>query len=426
MKNGLKLSTFKDNFPYRMSRLGLLPATPVPGINKILNNLKETVFHREVKFCNDSDYSDVLVAIIKMGGNVSIKDVNSKKPLEYITSQEKLNDVLNNLNKTLNNYNKDNNIIGLRLQRAKIELSKDNDREIATNEYILRLQKCMNTLLNGNIKKFNDNIPLFKQFLIEENDEDLQNKVHNVIVDFFKQDNSEDFEDKLNNFINNTNTPKLQPLFIALLDVGYTKATSQEIQLDYLKKLAVNYYPNNDLKQQIVDKFNYQKEHITNSNIETLNNIEKIITHKKLYNVKEHVEPLWKDDSSSVSPKKYVPKVKTKTKSNVPKAKNIIPKKDAKEQTVVANEVLGTEKFSKNIKKLSPEVQDGIQKAIDALNSGDTSGLNAHRLTGNRAGQLAIDVKNTGGGRGKGRLIYTEDKKNNTIKIEEFLSKHDY
>jgi hypothetical protein len=40
------------------------------------------------------------------------------------------------------------------------------------------------------------------------------------------------------------------------------------------------------------------------------------------------------------------------------------------------------------------------------LKSGDTRGLNEHPLTGNRAGQWAVDIKGTGRGRGAGRVIF--------------------
>ena len=57
-------------------------------------------------------------------------------------------------------------------------------------------------------------------------------------------------------------------------------------------------------------------------------------------------------------------------------------------------------------KKLSPEARKGYEKAIEALRSGDTRGLNDHSLSGNRHGQRAIDIKGTGKGRGAGRIIY--------------------
>ncbi len=61
----------------------------------------------------------------------------------------------------------------------------------------------------------------------------------------------------------------------------------------------------------------------------------------------------------------------------------------------------------------------------EILKSGDTRGLNEHPLTGNRKGQWAIDSKETGRGRGAGRVIF-EKNNDESIDIIEFLLNHDY
>lgn len=76
-------------------------------------------------------------------------------------------------------------------------------------------------------------------------------------------------------------------------------------------------------------------------------------------------------------------------------------------------------------KKLSPEARKGYEKAIEALESGDTRGLNDHPLSGNRSGQRAIDIKGTGKGRGAGRIIY-EYGDADDINIIEILTDHKY
>ena len=76
-------------------------------------------------------------------------------------------------------------------------------------------------------------------------------------------------------------------------------------------------------------------------------------------------------------------------------------------------------------KKLSPEARKGYEKAIEALRSGDTRGLNDHSLSGNRHGQRAIDIKGTGKGRGAGRIIY-EYGDADEINIIEILTDHKY
>ena len=91
----------------------------------------------------------------------------------------------------------------------------------------------------------------------------------------------------------------------------------------------------------------------------------------------------------------------------------------------------GTKKVNtpKNVerqaKKLSPEAKKGYEKAIKALESGDTRGLNDHPLSGNRSGQRAIDIKGTGKGRGAGRIIY-EFGEDGEINIIEILTDHKY
>ena len=76
-------------------------------------------------------------------------------------------------------------------------------------------------------------------------------------------------------------------------------------------------------------------------------------------------------------------------------------------------------------KKLSPEARKGYEKAIEALRSGDTRGLNDHSLSGNRRGQRAIDIKGIGKGRGAGRIIY-EYGDADEINIIEILTDHKY
>ena len=76
-------------------------------------------------------------------------------------------------------------------------------------------------------------------------------------------------------------------------------------------------------------------------------------------------------------------------------------------------------------KKLTPEAQKGFNKAIEALKSGDTRGLNEHSLSGNRGGQWAVDIKGTGRGRGAGRIIFEKSKDGN-INIIEIFTDHKY
>ncbi|WP_010503351.1 polymorphic toxin-type HINT domain-containing protein [Paenibacillus elgii] len=76
-------------------------------------------------------------------------------------------------------------------------------------------------------------------------------------------------------------------------------------------------------------------------------------------------------------------------------------------------------------KKLSPEAKKGYDNAIEALQKGDTRGLNEHALSGDRKGQWAVDIKGTGRGRGAGRIIYTKDS-DGTINVIEVLTDHKY
>ena len=79
----------------------------------------------------------------------------------------------------------------------------------------------------------------------------------------------------------------------------------------------------------------------------------------------------------------------------------------------------------RQLKRLSPEAKKGYDKAVTALKSGDTRGLNDHPLRGNRSGQRAIDIKGTGKGRGAGRIVYKYGE-NGEIDIIEILMDHDY
>ena len=89
-------------------------------------------------------------------------------------------------------------------------------------------------------------------------------------------------------------------------------------------------------------------------------------------------------------------------------------------------EVIVSKAAARIAKKLSPEAKNGYDKAIAALKKGDPRGLHEHALSGSRKGQFALDIKGTGGGgRGKGRIIYTKDSKG-TITIIEILTDHGY
>ena len=79
-------------------------------------------------------------------------------------------------------------------------------------------------------------------------------------------------------------------------------------------------------------------------------------------------------------------------------------KSDGGDSDNSSKKVNETNSAERQAKKLSPEARRGYDKAIEALETGDTRGLNAHPLSGNRSGQYAIDIKGTGRCRGKGRI----------------------
>ncbi len=87
--------------------------------------------------------------------------------------------------------------------------------------------------------------------------------------------------------------------------------------------------------------------------------------------------------------------------------------------------IIQSKGVKRKAKKLSPEAKKGYEKAIKALENGDTRGLNDHALSNNRSGQRAIDIKGTGRGRGAGRIIY-ELGKNGEVNIIDILTDHRY
>lgn len=102
-------------------------------------------------------------------------------------------------------------------------------------------------------------------------------------------------------------------------------------------------------------------------------------------------------------------------------SKNTSPKSEK----INHREVKISKSVDREAKKLSPEAKKGYNKAIEALKTGDTRGLNDHPLSGNRSGQRAIDIKGTGKGRGAGRIIY-EYGENGEINVIEILTDHKY
>ncbi|MDF2548763.1 MAG: hypothetical protein K0R93_3661 [Anaerosolibacter sp.] len=87
--------------------------------------------------------------------------------------------------------------------------------------------------------------------------------------------------------------------------------------------------------------------------------------------------------------------------------------------------VIIPKEVERQAKKLSPEAKKGLEKALEALETGDTRGLNDHPLSGNRKGQRAVDIKGTGKGRGAGRVIF-EKLRDGGIKIIEIITDHKY
>lgn len=75
-----------------------------------------------------------------------------------------------------------------------------------------------------------------------------------------------------------------------------------------------------------------------------------------------------------------------------------------------------------SIKKFDANRRNIYDEAITKLASGDTTGLHIHPLKGAYAGKLAADLKGIGGGRGQGRIIFTDT--NGRITIFEVNIKH--
>ncbi|WP_246132400.1 polymorphic toxin-type HINT domain-containing protein, partial [Paenibacillus hemerocallicola] len=83
------------------------------------------------------------------------------------------------------------------------------------------------------------------------------------------------------------------------------------------------------------------------------------------------------------------------------------------------NTVVESKNATRTIDGLAKEQREALDKAVQGLASGNTSGLNVHRLSD---GRWAADVKGIGKGRGQGRIIYTE--KDGVITIDEVTTKH--
>ncbi|WP_025852428.1 polymorphic toxin-type HINT domain-containing protein [Paenibacillus ehimensis] len=81
--------------------------------------------------------------------------------------------------------------------------------------------------------------------------------------------------------------------------------------------------------------------------------------------------------------------------------------------------IVESKNATRTIDSLPREQKAAFDKAIQGLSSGNTSGLNVHRLSD---GSWAADVKGIGKGRGQGRIIYTE--KDGVITIDEVSTKH--
>ncbi|KAG4084091.1 hypothetical protein H8356DRAFT_1745758 [Neocallimastix lanati (nom. inval.)] len=129
---------FKEKYVNILNRFGHMSDSINPTINQRYIDFK-TIFHNEALNNKDSDYADVMVALIKMGANVSLKDNNGKTPFDYIDSN-KIGEVYDNLNKSLSKTNVES-AFGIRILRGilEIEITKKNNNE--------NLEKYFNSIM---------------------------------------------------------------------------------------------------------------------------------------------------------------------------------------------------------------------------------------------------------------------------------------
>ena len=137
----------KEKFPYKWSRLGYVSKLPEAEINTRYQN-GMTVLHNEIKNNLESDYAEVVVALVKMGANIGLLNDDGKTALD-LASSERCALIYENLKKT--SHGKEGSIIGVRVDRAcaEIEIRKNKEKELSKEE------------MDKGIRKYFDNLFLY-------------------------------------------------------------------------------------------------------------------------------------------------------------------------------------------------------------------------------------------------------------------------
>lgn len=131
---------FKDKYCNLLNRFVHAGDSINPTINQRYVNYK-TIFHNEASTNKDQDFAEVIVALIKMGGNVSLKDNVGKTPFDYIENNSKLDEVYECLNRHLAKTTAES-AVGLRIMRGMLEI------EMTSKNNLENLEKYFDAVMN--------------------------------------------------------------------------------------------------------------------------------------------------------------------------------------------------------------------------------------------------------------------------------------
>ena len=186
-----KIPKLEEKFSneYRKSKWGTVSDIPEVGIDKRYQGQK-TILHNEAINYEGKESARHIVALAKMGANISLLDENNKSALEYLTN-EQLNEVEKDLDNT-KEYVGTISAIRLRRLSIEIEIKKYKNGEIEAKELNTKIDAFYDMLVDFIYKNiYSSNcgykklFEMVSQFIVDENNmylENNRNLIGHIIV----------------------------------------------------------------------------------------------------------------------------------------------------------------------------------------------------------------------------------------------------
>ena len=242
-------------YGYIFSKLGCVDDRIVKGINDRYKDEK-TILHNVASDDKRKDYVEAVVALIKMGANTTLRDINGKTPIDNIP-EERINDVYQNLQKTLKRY--EGKAVGLRLLRAIVEIEITRNKDYSNlKEYLNELESFVKNNHQTKKEKYMQNI-LSVHIFSDEN-----RYIRNEREKYF-----------LNKMKRNTNRIECIQNFFKSKNLDFDGLANKNVRMDdSVKELKEQYnkmladYRNRKKENELISRYLLQKDRVLFSEME--------------------------------------------------------------------------------------------------------------------------------------------------------------